>query len=437
MKKLLAVLFTLALLAGLAACGHFVPIMPGTEHAAMGEDAPAPDGQNAEAEAAFREQPLMDFLGWGSFASSYYDNTPVALSIRVGDSYASPIFDRTGIISACDALRAMTVTDRAGDIDPTAQPTVFTFTMSDGDERSVTFVGGALRMYAGDYTVSGGDALWSILFPGYSDSFSVFDLYYSQAITDFANGFYENVPLSVGRRQNGGATLTSKDPTVISQVFSLLVNARVNRVEESPDQNIDLTQVTDYVFTMPDSTTYTFTFTGPCLTVTASQDYGPVYYWLDGVDELPYLTILPESTIPTFAGGYLSDLREDIAQAQLAAYNEYNGITVIGVYVDYTINGQTGYLTLSGDIASMFVQRVTTITATNELVTPSGENITVSVTLSDGSGPILYFTGDTVQQMVGMNYPCDPNAMATLRNTILELALDSNNVGTFAGESTG
>ena len=75
MKKLLAVLFTLVLLAGLAACGHFVPIMPGTEHAAMGEDAPAPDGQNAEAEAAFREQPLMDFLGWGSFASSYYDNT--------------------------------------------------------------------------------------------------------------------------------------------------------------------------------------------------------------------------------------------------------------------------------------------------------------------------------------------------------------------------
>ena len=210
-------------------------------------------------------------------------------------------------------------------------------------------------------------------------------------------------------------------------------------MEASPDQNIDLTQTTDYVFTMPDASTRTVSFTDQCLAVTASSVYGPVYYWLRGAESLPSVTVLPESSIPTFSGGPLTSLREDIAQAQLAAYGQFNGITVLGVYVDYSISGyEPGYLTLSGDVANGFVRQVTSINATAETVTPSGgDSITVFVTLSDEyqSGPIIVFSGDSVQQVVGLNYACDATAMANLRSAILLLAQDSSNVG--AVESGG
>ena len=207
-------------------------------------------------------------------------------------------------------------------------------------------------------------------------------------------------------------------------------------MEQSPDQNIDLTQITDYEFTMADNTYYTFTFTGPCLTITASDDYGPVYYWLNGVEELPNITILPESTVPTFAGGFITGMREDIAQAQAAANGQLPGISVVGVYVDYNIQGQHGYLTLSGDTAVNFVQKVTSISADSAVTTPIGEDITVFVTLSDQSGPIIVFTGDTVQQMVGTNHQCDANAMADLRNTILQLSKDERNISAMVENAT-
>jgi hypothetical protein len=66
---------------------------------------------------------------------------------------------------------------------------------------------------------------------------------------------------------------------------------------------------------------------------------------------------------------------------------------------------------------------------------PEGDTITVSITLSDWSGPILYFTGDSVQQVVGVNYACDSSDMASLRSTILSLAAEGNNTAQ-VGEST-
>ncbi len=433
MKKFLVLLAALALCVCLCGCEGYVSLLPGSEPVAV-ENAPAPDGQETDA-GDFREQSLLEFMGWRDFAASYYDDTPVALSMRVGDNFDSPIFDRTSIISACDALRAMTVTGRAPGVDTAAQKTVFTFTMADGETYSVTFTGRDVTLTAGTYTVTGGDSLWALAFPGYGGDFDIFDLYNSANMRAFADQFSQNTPLTVGRRQNGGATLTSSDPAIVQQVFALLANAAVERVEQSPDQNIDLTQTTDYVFTMPDASAVTVSFTGPCLAVTASEDYGTVYYWLRGVDDLPYVPVVPESTVPTFAGGPLTDLREDIAQAQQAANGWLNGIAVEGVYVDYAISGyDPGYLTLSGSVATSFVQQVTSITATGDTAeVTSGDTITVFVTLSDQSGPIIVFMGDTVQQVVGVNHPCDANAMANLRATILRLAQDSNNVGAVVG----
>ncbi len=432
MKRSLAALLTLAMCLGLSACGHFVSIMPGDGQ--TGEVAAAV--QTEEPEDGFREQGLMTFLRWDDFAANYYNDTPVALSVRSGDAYASPVFDRTSIIAACDALRAMKVTDRAGEAGTGGTETVFTFTMDGGIQYTVAFAGGQLSLDTGLYAVTGGDALWQLTFPGYGGEYDLFDLYFDEDIRAFADGFYDNMPIAVGRRSNGGATLNSQDPAVIQQVFQLLAGASIARIEESPDQNIDLTQTTDYIFTMADESYYTFSFTGPCLTVTASDDYGPVYYWLNGVDSLPYVTILPESTVPTFAGGPITGMREEIAQALAAANGQLEGITVLGVYVDYNINGQHGYLTLDGANAISFVQRVCSISAGSEAVQPSGEDITVFVTLSDQSGPIIVFTGDTVQQMVGTNHQCDANAMNDLRNTILTLAQDENNITTGAGSTS-
>ena len=436
MKRFLAPLLILAMCLGLTGCGHFVSIMPGDIQA---EEQAGSVTRTPEPEDYFREQDLLGFMRWDEFAASYYDDTPVALSIRTAQAgYASPVFDRSSIIAACDALRSMTVTGRAGEAGASAgTETVFTFTMDNGNQYAVTFSGQYLSLSTGLYSVSGGEALWSIAFPGYGGDFDLFDLYFSDSVRAFADGFSANTPVSVGRRSNGGATLSSKDPAVVSQVFQMLANASVVRVEDSPDQNIDLTQTTDYIFTMADESYFTFTFTGPCLTVTASAQYGPVYYWLNGVDDLPYVTILPESTVPTFSGGPISGMREEIAQAQAAANGQLEGITVLGVYVDYNIQGQHGYLTLSGDTANSFVQQVTSINAAAETTTPIGEDITVFVTLSDQSGPIIVFTGDTVQQMVGTNHACDINAMAGLRNTIQVLAQDSSNIGQSAENSSG
>ncbi len=432
MKKILTVLAALALCLCLSACGHFVSIMPGSA------DPEGPDGDLPQALDAFEQTGLMEFLDWQDFAAGYYSDTPVALSIRTSQGgYASPIFDRTSIIAACDALRAMTVTGRSDAPAEEGQDTVYTFTMAGGDQYSVTFSGGRLSMYAGLYDVTGLEALGDLAFPGYSDSFDVFDLYYQDDIRAFADNFSVNAPVSVGRRANGGATLTSQDPAVVAQAFQFLQSATVARVEESPDQNIDLTQITDYVFTMADGSYYTFTFAGPCLAVTASAEYGPVYYWLNGIDGLAQLSILPESTVPTFAGGPLYGMREEIATALSAANGELPGVTVEGVYVDYNINGQHGYLTLDGPTAASFVQRVAYINAAAETTSPIGEMITVFVTLSDQSGPIIVFTGDTVQQMVGFDHACDANAMNDLRATILSLAQDTNNVGQSFGSTSG
>ena len=431
MKKILVLLPALALALCLAGCGHFVSIMPGTE-------APAePDSLLPESVEDFKVRPLMDFIGWEGFGSSYYQNTPVALTMETTEKgFASPIFDRASIVSACDTMRAMRVTGWADETQLTGRQTVYTFVMEDGTEYAVAFDNGLLCYGSACYTTSGGEALAALAFPGYSDSYDVFDLYYDQDMRAFADSFYSLTPLSVGRRSNGGATLASRDPSVVTQAFSLLANATVARVEESPDQNIDLTQTTDYVFTMDDGTYYTLTFTGPCLTVTPNADYGPVYYWLDGVDELANMTILPESTVPTFAGGPITGMRDDIAQARAAAYGQLNGITVEGVFVDYNIQGQNGYLTLSGDTAVAFVQRVTAIQANAETTTPIGEDITVFITLSDQSGPIIVFNGDTVQQLVGVNHQCDAGAMADLRTVIQQLSLDERNIGQYMEGST-
>ncbi len=432
MKKLLTAMATLALCLGLTACGHFVSIMPGS--AGSGET----DPDLPQTLDAFEETGLMDFMGWKEFAARYYSDTPIALSIRSAQKgYASPVFDRASIIAACDALRSMTVTGRSETVPAEDRQTVYTFTMKNGDEYAVAFSDGELSLYAGQYTVTGLDALEELRFPGYSDGFDVFDLYYDDDIRAFADEFNVNTPVSVGRRYNGGATMTSEDPAVVSQAFQLFRDAAVDRVEDSPDQDIDLTQLTDYVFTMADGTYYTFTFAGPCLQVTANADFGPVYYWLTGIDELASMAILPESTVPTFAGGPLYSMREEIARGLAAANGELPDVTVDGVYVDYTIDGQHGYLTLDGSAATGFIQRMAYINAAADTTEPSGEKITVYVTLSDQSGPIVVFTGDTVQQMVGYDHLCDADAMNDLRSAILTLAQDPNNVGPSFSSTSG
>ncbi|MCD7768736.1 MAG: hypothetical protein LUH36_01255 [Oscillospiraceae bacterium] len=438
MKKFLALCCGLAMLLGLTACGGFVSIMPGasdgTEEDVTASISPQL-GQTADED--FTEKSFYVFMGWDELGESYYEDTPVALSCREGDGSVSPVFDRASIIAACDALKDMTVTGRAEE-DAAQEGTGYTYTltMSDGTAYSVTFNGSVLTTYTGSYTYIGGEALFALTFPVYDSSYDLFDLYFDDGVRAFADEFEENLPVSVGRRTNGGATMTATDEETIRTVFSLLAGATVTGVESNPDQNINLTTSTDYIFTMSDGTTYTFTFTDSCLTVTTSSDYGPVYYWLSGTEALAYISIVPQTETEAFEGGLITGLREDFQTAADAAAGN-SDLTVSGVYVSYSIDGQSGYLTLSGDTAVSFVQAVTAMTVTGESQTEAdGDTITISVTLSDGSGPILYFIGDTIQQVVGTYYVCDSGSMSTLRTTVQSLAADGGNTGEVVEDST-
>ena len=430
MKKIIGILLAVILMLGLCACGDFVSIMPGTE---IDDTVSVPGAEPGEeaAEPVFAEKSLYEFIGWEDFAADYYSHTPVAMSLQYNAGAAgcvSPVFDRATIIAACDALRAMTVTGEAGEGD-NGDERVITFTMPDGLTRTITFDHGNLSLYTGDYAVSGGEAFWDLAFPAYSGEFDVFDLYFDQRVRDFADGFYENTPVSVGRRLNGGAAITSRDPAVVTAVFEALAGASVNLVENSPDQYVDVTSVQDYVFTMADGTVYTFSFAQQCLVVQANVQYGPVYYWLGNIEPLWEIVVEPENTAGLFEGGAVRQLRADFeAAAAIAEGSSESDLSIIGVHVSYDIDGRTGYLTLSGDTAADMVRMVADVAVRGEIVSqPQGGAVTVSVTLSDWSGPIFYFTGDTVQEVIGTNYACDSDDMSMLRSTILALADAGNN----------
>ena len=429
MKKILTALLALALLLGLTGCGHYVSLLPGVRVdtdallAEEGEAAQSPDGEG------FAAQSLYDFMGWGQFGEEYYSNTPVAVSFQYNggaEGCVSPVFDRSSIIAVCDALRSMTVTGKTAEGDH-ADEKVFIFTMADGETRSVTFDHGNLSMYTGEYTVEGGEELFAVAFPAYNSDFDVFDLYFDESMRAFADGFYENTPVSVSRRANGGATITSTDPETVTAVFEALRGASVSLVENSPDQFVDVTAVRDYIFTMADGSAYTFSFAQQCLVVRVNAVYGPVYYWLGNIDPLWDIDIEPENTGGQFEGGTVRELREDIEPAAAIANGERDDLDIIGVHVSYDIDGESGYLTLSDELADSMVRTVTGISVSGERVDePAGDIITVSVTLSDWSGPIFYFTGDTIQQVIGSNYRCDSDEISMLRSTVLDLAAEGH-----------
>lgn len=413
MKKILSISLLLALCLCLCACGSFVSLMPGTQ---------TPEEAMQELSEEFQPEMLYDFLGWEEFSQSYYENTPIAVSYGENGEGASPLFDRASIIKACDALRGMSVkaplnTEAEGD-------SRFVFTMADGSTHTVNFAGRDLDAFTGDYAVQGGEALWEIAFPGYAEGFDVFDLYQDEAMRSFADNFDSNTPVSVGRRVNGGALLTSQEADVVRRAFEILKNAGIDYVEASPDQNVNLNHQEEYIFTMEDGSTVTVLFTGSCLTVMANETYGNVYYWLSGAEELLTMEILPADDGSDFTGGAITGLREDIQEAADAANGLLEDKTVIGLFVDYVIDGESGLLSLKDEAAAEFMRRFAELQVTDEKqeASPEGEIINVSVTLSDWSGPIVSFTGDVVQETVGTWYRCDSDAFAQFRADVLAAA---------------
>lgn len=441
MKKILALLLSAAVFMSLCACGDYVSLMPGSELAV------------AEAESAeFTAAGLSELLGWQDFMASYYDNTPVALSYTGSAGFASPVFDRESIIKACDTLRSVSVTQLLGDAPEGTQPDAeYTFTMADGDTYTVAFSGGSLLYRSQLYAVSGSEGLEALSFPGYGGDYSVFDLYYDSKVTTFADSFAENTPVSVGRRANGGAVLSSQDADMIAQVYELFATATIESVEMRPDQNIDLTNIHDYVFTLPDGSTQTFTITGGCLAVQANAAYGMVYYHITNSDTLAALSIATGTITAAFEGGMLGDLRNDIGRAVRAANGEYvapeneadqldqatrdseedseesseagGGLSVAGVYVSFDLDGTQDYISVTGDAAAEFVRMMGQIEVTSERLSaaPEGGTVTVSVNLSDWSGPICYFGGGAVQQTVGTWYMCSGSGYETMCARIMEI----------------
>lgn len=431
MKKIVLTALFLALVLCLTGCGRFVSILPGSEIGPSGAGAES-ERLDEPAETVFEERPLLSHAGLEDFAESYYDDTPVALGYQPTQEDGTVgcrayVFDRASVIAACDALRGMTVTAKTGE-EPVSKKS-YTLTMANGHEHAFDFgfLADGTRVLCtdrGTFTVTGGDALFAIEFPAFSEKFDVFDLFFDDSMRAFADHFYEETPVSVGFRMNSGATITSTDPAAVEAVFRALADASVIVVENLPDQNVDLNDTRDYIFTMEDGTRYVFPFAQRCLAVTANADFGPVYYWISGTDDLWNVTIQSENNNGAFEGGELAGLREDIQRAASIAKGEYEAdLTVSGVFVEYSIGEESGYMALDGDTAVQFVQEVCAVQVTADTTdAPEGDKFTISVTLSDSSGPILYFTGDTIQQVVGINYMCDSGDMSALRDTILELA---------------
>lgn len=439
LRKLSALLLAAALLLGLCACGDFVSIMPGTELETAESDA-----GGAEDGDTFTVRPLFAFLNMDEFGERYYSDTPVALSYQsiTGDTRGcrSYVFDRASIVAACDALCGVTLQGRAeGETESGGE---YILTMSDGREYSFTFGSlsdgtRTLRTNTGSYIVSGGEALFSLAFPAYSGDFDLFDLYFSDSIRAFADGFYESRPVSVGLRLSSGATITSEDADTVDAVFRALSGARVTVVENYPDQNIDLTQTRDYIFTMEDGTYYTFSFAQQCLAVRAVSGFQTVYYWLSDISGLFDIEIRSDTSAGSFEGGVVADLRDDIRTAAKVVSGQTETLSISGIFVEFDIDGQSGYITLSGDTAAAFLVQALSVAVSPETVAePSGDKVTISVTLSDLSGPILYFTGDSIQQVVGMSYACSSDDMNALRSTILELASSGENAGEVAEGTT-
>lgn len=431
MKKISALLLAVALLLGLCGCGDFVSLMPGTEFISPASEAEEDDAS----ETGFAEKPLLSFLGLDAFGESYYSDTPTALSYQPVVNGAvgcrSYVFDRATIIAACDCLRGMQVLGRSSEV--FSSETEYVLSMNDGTEYSFCFGvlndGSRVLSFRDEsFVISGGDALFGLAFPAYNDSFDLFDLYFSDSVRAFADHFYENTPVSVGYRMSSGATITSEDPDLIETIFRLLAGATVTVVENYPDQNIDLNQTIDYIFTMADGSYYTFSFAQQCLAVRAVPGFGTVYYWMDGLSELWDIRIMSENGQEGFAGGVVGELRDDIRTTAAVVNGESDALSVAGVFVEYDIDGENGYLTLSEDTAVSFLRQVLAVSVSADTVEePSGSRITVSVTLSDLSGPILYFTGDSIQQVVGVSYRCGSDDMFSLRSLILELAAEGNN----------
>ena len=416
-----------------AGCGRYVSLLPGTE-AGAAEVTETPEAQPG----VFAARPLLTLLGWEDLRESYYADTPVALGYRPTDETGAAgcrawLFDRASIIAACDALRGMDAV-RVCDETPVTL-TEYTLTMADGRGYAVTFgllADGETRVVSDGgawIVIQGGDALWELLFPAYSQTFDIFDLYFDESVRAFADEFSVNTPDSVGYRLGSGAGVTSTDPDTVRAVFDALAGAQVLVVEDEPDLNIDLTRTRDYFFTFSDGGRVTFSFADRCLAVTASAAFGPVYYWITGTDTLWGVEISSRTGEAAFAGGTAADLREDIARAAAAAAGtSEEGLTVLGVFVEYSIGGESGYIALEGQKATEFLTQICALPVSAETVeAPEGDTFTLSVTLSDNTGPILYFTGDTLQQVVGTNYACDGTVMQALRDRVLALAATGEN----------
>ena len=443
MRKCILILLAAAMLLSLCGCGGFVSILPDEDNLQVAVPAAT---QNPDEPDVFGAQPLLAFLGMDALAESYYSNTPVALSYQPAvaadgtQGCRAYVFDRATIIAACDALRGMNVMGRA-ESEPVSGEE-YVLTLADGTEYRFSF--GALengtrtvRSFTGVYELEGGDALWNTAFPAYDASFDVFDLYFNPDIRAFADGFEENRPVSVGYRMNSGATITNSDPWIVEQAFRALQSMTVIVVENLPDRHVDLNQVRDYIFTMEDGTSYTFSFAQRCLAVTANQAFGPVYYWLNGIDNLWNVQIASSENGSDFPGGPVAGLREDIQEAADIANGVRTDLSVSGIFIDYNINGESGYAAISGETAMSFLRMVCSIQAGSEPVEyVEGDRITISVTLSDLSGPIFYFTGDSIQQLVGRNYYCDSGQMANLRSTVQQLAADPDNTVIVEMDST-
>ncbi len=231
---------------------------------------------------------IFDFLGGDAarLRDSFETNTPVAVSYEEkGRSSESFLWGEEPVRQLYEALSQVTVGD-SDSLMVTDSDNVFTFIMADGQRIGFLFNQRFLEKDGLRYSVSGSDSLWDMEFPCYDGYYTALDVFFDGDISDFAESFDEDSPVSVSFRQGSGDESTETDPEFIKAVFSAL-NTETDWVSDG--QYFDAAAETEsvFTFTMADGRQFAFTLFGDSIAVdTGLTAVGTLYYHLGSTEAL-------------------------------------------------------------------------------------------------------------------------------------------------------
>lgn len=354
--------------------------------------------------ALAKETDIFTFLGpeYRAFADAFEQDTPVAVGFRadtMAGGCSSYVWDEASIRYVLDALSAITVGQENATY-ATDSDYFFFFLMEDGRSLSFCFNQHYLTRDGRRYDITGSDTLWRITFPCYGGYRSLFDVCMDQRVADFVANYDENPPVSVSFRQGNGDVSTSTDPAFIRQVKEAMESTDAVWVEDEtffyPEDEVK----SEFVFTMPDGDTLSFTLYGDSIAVEPPvKGLGTQYYALDNMEALWALPFAGYEQIRV-EKGIANDLLPLYGEAVETAFQWENREKMTGLTVTRTRNGETvekfTFTNDPFDAASELAQAFSGLgyIEAAEEVPENGDVCTFTFTDASGKAYVFTFQGD-------------------------------------------